>query len=179
MANIRTARRSGLVYRGGGSRRQTQWISITGTSTQLANPSTAVFILSLNATALGFRPFTVVRARGTMHLRSDQEAASEQQGVALGFCVISDQASAIGVTAIPTPVTDQFSDLWFVYESLFASHGAGTVDSQRGTWKDYDSKAMRKVEEGQDVAIVVESELTGLTSGVVVRQTGRMLIKLH
>jgi len=44
-------------------------------------------------------------------------------------------------------------------------------------WKDFDSRAMRKVEDGQDIALVAESG--GASVGVNFTKSGRFLIKLH
>ncbi len=103
MANIRSARRSGLVLRGGRNIRETLWADVTPTLTTFAAGATPGFINITGAFLLSIRPWTVVRVRGVMHLMSDQEAASEQQALAYGVCVVSDQAAAIGITAIPTP----------------------------------------------------------------------------
>ncbi len=177
MANIRTARRSGLVLRGGRNVRETLWLGTQTAETTLAGAPTAVLTNSLNAAALALRPFTVVRTRGIIHIHSDQAGADESYGVAVGCCVVSDQAVAIGVTAVPTPVTDKSSDLWLVYESLFQHIEVITSASvlNEGAFKEFDSRAMRKVEEGQDLILVVENEV----NGVIVITTGRTLVKLH
>ena len=179
MANIRTGRRSGLVLRGGRNRRETLWFFFDGTGTTPGSSTTAALLNVLNAAALALTPFTIVRTRGYFHIRSDQEAADEDQALNLGYAVVSEQASAIGITAIPTPTTDRGSDLWFVYESLASSQFAGGDTSLRGIGKEYDSRAMRKVEEGQDIVTVIETEVAGLTSGLFIRHWGRMLVKLH
>ena len=177
MANIRTARRSGLVLRGGRNRRETLWIGSTTAETTLAGAPTAVLTNALNATALALRPFTVVRVRGFMHIHSDQAGADETYGASYGQCVVSDQAVAIGVTAVPTPVTDRSSDLWLVYESAFAHLEVVTSASafNEGMFKEFDSRAMRKVEEGQDLIAVVENEI----AGVIITAGARILVKLH
>ncbi len=54
---------------------------------------------------------------------------------------------------------------------------SGTGAREIGIWKDYDSRAMRKVEDGQDIAVVVEA--SGISLGVSVVNVSRMLIKLH
>ncbi len=178
MANIRTGRRSGLVLRGGRNRRETAWLDTVFTNTTLGVSGTAVLINSLNAAALALRPFTVVRVRGQMLVVTDQAAASENFVGNLGKAVVSDQAVAIGVTALPTPGTDRSSDLWFVYESII---GEFRFDSNVGTREEfsrpYDSKAMRKVEDGQDLVTVVEAGIGG--SGLIISHVGRTLIKLH
>ncbi len=161
------------------SRRESFWFAISANQSTMAAASTAVLASSLNAAALSLRPFTVIRTRLVFYARSDQQAASEQYSVALGFAVVSDQAIAIGVTAVPTPDTDRDSDLFFVYEDLVGrftfSDATGFIE--QGVTKYIDSKAMRKVEGGQDVAIVLES--TTLSAGVIGHIAGRMLIKLH
>jgi len=166
----------------GGSRsvRATQWISIDTVASTLAGAPTAVLANSLNAAALAFRPFTIVRTRGILHVRSDQVVADQTFIGDMGLAVVSDQAVAIGVTAVPTPLTDKGSDLFFVYEQvagrLEISSGAGTgVPTNTGTFHIWDSKAMRKVDGDQDVVLTVENELTG----VVIVTSGRMLIKMH
>jgi len=110
-----------------------------------------------------------------LSLRSDQEGASESQVAAFGMAVVSDQAIAVGVTAVPTPTTDTGSDLFYVYEWLLARFQPteGPAYSERVV----DSKAMRKVEDGQDVAIVMETGTN--TSGVLLAGFVRMLIKIH
>jgi len=179
MARVFTGRKSGVILRGGRMRRETSWLFLGGTATTMNTSSTAVLVGVLNATALALRPFTVVRTRGYLYLHSDQAASAELQAANWGICVVSQQASAIGITAVPTPTTDQGSDLWFVFQSIMAAHGAGTVDSEQGKAVEYDSRAMRKVEVGQDLALVAETEVAGLTGGVILRHTGRMLVKLH
>ena len=173
--------RRGHLTRGrgfAGTRRETAWLSLSTVEVTLAGAPTAVLATSLNAAALALRPFTIVRVRGYLHCQSDQAAAPETFGVAQGFAIVSDQAAAIGVTAVPTPVTDKASDLWFLYETLLgATIGdafAGNM-ANRGISKEVDSKAMRKVDVGQDFVSVYENEI----NGCVVSFTGRMLVKLH
>jgi len=181
MAFIRN-RKSGFVRVGGVKRRETQWLDIPGSVQNLATPQSAVNLNLLTTAEKALRPFTVVRTRGVFHINSDQAAVTEDQSLALGFCVVSDQAAAIGIAALPTPITDQESDLWFVYEQLMNSFlflSAVGVGSSTGAFKEYDSRAMRKVQEGQDIAIVAESDIAGLGTGVDIRHGGRLLIKLH
>ncbi len=180
MANIRTARRSGLVLRGGKERRNTLWLKIQETSTTIAASDTAVLFTGFSATQLIQRPFTVVRTHIQLHVASDQEVSDEAQQVAYGLAIVSDQALAIGVTAGPTPFTDAGSDMFFYWHSLTNRFLLGTAvgfSGDFGIWKDTESRAMRKVEEGQDLFGSVES--SSLSSGLKVIKSGRMLIKLH
>ena len=179
MANIRTARRSGRIFRGGKSVRESAWVAVAPTTTTITAAGTSVLFTGFSAATLGLRPFTVVRTRGTMAIRSDQAVATEVFQASLGFAVVSDQALAIGVTAVPSPETDRGSDLWFVYETLegffVLSSAIGIYEAQ--IRKEWDSRAMRKVEDGQDMAIVLET--SSISAGCTILKAGRMLIKLH
>jgi len=128
MANIRVGRKSGFIERGGRMRRESVWLASGEIFTTFAAANTAVLLTSLGATLLALRPFTVVRTRGILSIQSDQAAAIENQFFAYGHCVVSDQATAIGVTAVPTPDTDDTSDLWFVYERLMNRTSGGLTD---------------------------------------------------
>jgi len=180
MANVITSRRSGLVLRGGRQRRETVWGFIGPLGVTIASVSTANLAASLSAAALALRPFTIVRVRFSYLYRSDQASADEAYSVAFGMCVVSDQAVAIGVTAVPTPATDAGSDLWFVHDfgfgALEADSTAGRL-AEMGHSRNVDSKAMRKVEEGEDMVAVIET--TALSNGMVFNGAGRFLLKLH
>ena len=95
------------------------------------------------------------------------------------MAVVSDQATAIGVTVVPTPVTDAGSDFWFLHAYLSASFtflsAVGAVND--GRFYEIDSKAMRKVDVGQDLVVV--GEKTGTSSGLTLFTQGRVLVKLH
>ena len=176
MANIISNRKSGFITRSGVKRRETVWFGATVLANTLAS-GTPVFVAALNAAGLALRPFTIVRSRGWSYVVTDQEAADEVQSAAVGLAVVSDQASAIGVTALPTPVTDSASDLWFVYDWNASDFrfGDATGFGKVGNFREIDSKAMRKVEDGQDVVQVVENTGTGADFRIFVR----MLVKLH
>ena len=180
MASVHTSRKSGFVYRAGGRRRETLWIGGVGVATTITAGSTAVLMTQLNAAGLALSPFTIVRTRGYVHLSTDNVQSTEFQAAALGFAVVSDEASAIGITAVPTPITDSASDLFFVYQMMLGRIGFITSGmAQVGVGYEIDSKAMRKVEDGQDIIQVVETDLAAMTSGVTIRSNIRTLIKLH
>ena len=92
-------------------KRLTSWFQFQPIRVTGAAGGTIMF--SLNAAALALRPFTIVRSRFEVGIISDQTAATEDQLGAIGMAVVSDQAVAVGVTAVPTPITDMGSDLWF------------------------------------------------------------------
>ncbi len=175
------ARKSGFVRRPSGMVRDTAWFGSAFTATTAAAASTAVLVTSLSAAALALRPFTVIRTRGVLGIRSDQTSTTENFSAVYGGCVVSDQASAIGVTAVPTPFTDHDSDLWYWIETLFGTLVVTTdisryIDGSRLD-RTFDSKAARKVDIGQDVITVVE--ITDLSSGAIITHHDRTLVKLH
>ena len=178
MARLSLNRKSGFIQRGGVMRRESLWIADPFTTTGLTASATAALVSSLSAGTLDLRPFTVVRTRGVWKTRSDQSAASETYIGNLGFCVVTDQAIAVGVSACPTPATEQFSDAWFMIEQWIGRFElVGTAIQENTVSRPFDSRAMRKVEDGFDIGILVEAGIGG--SGCIVEQTGRMLLKLH
>jgi len=172
MTNIFTNRKSGFIRRSGSMRRESLWLFISDAET-IMTVQGGTIISSLNAAALALRPFTVVRTYLEALLTSDQGAATERQTAAIGAVVVSDQANAIGVTAVPTPVTDASSDLWFLHQWML-SRGINLSDHLPNA---IDSKAMRKVQDGDDVLVVAERGAN--SEGVALLTAGRMLIKLH
>ncbi len=166
---------AGRRFQTRGPKRLSSWFQFQAQDvTMTAVGGTVVF--SLNAAALALRPFTIVRSRFELMLRSDQSAAIEQQAASFGIAVVSDQAVAVGVTAVPTPNTDMASDLWFVHQNLFADE-MGLLDTMRAATKvSVDSKAMRKVDIGQDIVVVGEF---GGFSGCKLSVSGRMLVKVN
>jgi len=175
-----TNRKSGFIQRGGAMRRETLWAGIAATRTTLAI-GVPVLFTGFPADILALRPFTIVRTRGLIGIASDQEAADESYLAHMGISVVSDEALAVGVTAVPAPETRSDSDLFFVYESMSGrfhlGDATGFAESAEYT-RQFDSKAMRKVEDGQDIALVLEAAGAPF-GGCLFTKTGRMLIKLH
>ncbi len=170
------ARRSNLhLTRGPG--RKTIWANLTTTDTTMtATGGTIIF--NLSAGGLLLRPFTIVRTYLQGSLFSDQAAAIETQACALGVAVVSEQASAIGVTAVPTPETDAESDLWLLHQRIFADESNLTDRIRPSTKFSFDSKAMRKVQDGEQMIVVAEN-IAAVSFGLILRLAGRMLLKLH
>ena len=161
-------------------RRQTLWVGLSEVDQVLAAANTAVLTHSANAALLALRPFTIVRTHISWFCSSDQTGAQEVYQTALGFCVPTDQAVAIGVTAVPTPFTDLGSDMFLVHSIsagrfIFIS-GVG-VHPTGGILTTIDSKAMRRVEDDSDIAVVIENSGVSLGSRNII--AGRVLVKLH
>ena len=183
MANISRSRKSGFTLRSGVMRRETKWTSTGVIATGLAAAGTSVQLATFTAAfLLDNAPFTIMRTRGVIIQHTDQIAATEDQEVAYGIAVVTEQANAIGVTAVPTPFTDSESDSWFVYEVILGEYQFGSAIGFSGSAaftqeRIIDSKAQRKVEDGFDISAVVESSST--SAGLGFASQFRMLIKLH
>ncbi len=133
---------------------------------------------TLNAAALLLRPFTILRTRLLVAFRSDQTGTGETPNGAFGQIVVKETATAIGVTAIPTPLTEVDAD-WFIYQGLvdtiISLTSVGVVDPVGRVWE-IDSKAMRKVGPQDDQALVIELDSA---AGAFINIEGRQLIQLH
>ena len=158
-------------------RRLTSWFQFIPTLSAMGGGGVTL-VFSLNAAALALRPFTIVRSRFLLQVTSDQSAALEQQVAAVGMAIVSDQAVAIGVTAVPTPLTDLGSDLWFFHQLLYATESTLPDNMRPGGVFEVDSKAMRKVDIGQDLVIVAEVSST-VGGGAITTIGGRMLVKVN
>ena len=172
---FRTARQR-LVASG----RKTFWLSGSVVEVTLGGANSAALLTSLNTAALALRPFTVVRSRGYWGVHSDQVAADESQQVHYGETVVSEEALAVGISAVPTPVA-QTGSSWIVFEGIVQRFevvsNTGVYPNMIPQMHSFDSKAMRKIEEGDQLISVVEN--TGTSEGTVIVVFTRTLIKLH
>ena len=175
MARSRVMRRSSGFRRSPG--RLTEWFGAPFTTqpVPLAN-STFLLDSSLGATGLAKRPFTITRTIGLLSILSDQNAAVEVPFGAMGFQVVSEKAVATGVTAVPDPVTEVDDDAWFVYQAWCAEGTASTNAGRPIQQFPFDSRAQRKVEDGQNLAVVVAN--ANNNSGAQYVLNYRILVKL-
>ena len=165
--------------------RPSKWLASADVTTTTALPSNSVLLhQSFAAAAIqAVAPAggTIVRTRGVLWIRADQQTAFEDPVGALGFMVVRDSARAIGITAVPTPVTDSPDDAFFVHQWWNASMGFNQVDATGvQIWLPmnryvFDSKAQRKFT-GDD-AIVVTLENSNAADGARLQLSFRMLIK--
>ena len=98
---------------------------------------------------------TIRRTVGGIAIRSDQVAVAESFNGAVGAIIVSDPATAIGTTAIPGPVTEASDDGWYMWLGFAGEQG---VDSSKDVKiYQFDSRAMRRVAEGFNIAFVIEN----------------------
>ena len=159
-----------------GARRATSWVRTDIVSGTTAWKALAGSTSVIDQSFITDDPVTLIRARGNVVADTDQVAAGEHSFGAFGIAIVSAQAFAIGITAIPTPLTDASSDLWFVHgywdAAISLADGTGIANTSRRV--DFDSKAMRKLTPDETVVMVIEN---GSTTGVVYRFDFALLIK--
>jgi len=126
---------------------------------------------------------TVVRLRGLVSL------TQATAGVALdgffgahGICQVTDEALAVGITAVPTPLDDSDWDGWmwhtfFDVRSPTATFADGVNAGSVISRIEIDNKAMRKVPIGMNLIGVTEVTESGTATCELQAQT-RMLVKL-
>jgi len=110
---------------------------------------------------------TLVRLRGMTHLfLATSGGVGQGFHGAIGVGIATDPAVAIGVSAVPTPITEEVWDgwLWHTYFSLTAA-GAITAAGAALSWSGegesavrivVDSKAMRKIAVTETIYCVIE-----------------------
>ena len=153
------------------------WLNFNLTNTAIPSGGKTL-VLTLNVGGLALRPFTIVRTRVHVKYSSDQLSASETPQANLGAIVVSDQAVAGGQASIPGPTTNPDAP-FYVYEGMIDEFLLATAvgfNGNEGYTFDIDSKAMRKVGNNEDIAVIVEQ---GATLGANLAMNGRFLIKLH
>ena len=98
---------------------------------------------------------------------------------AFGLAFVTRVAQTLGVTGLPSPVTDANWDGWFVHQffnqRFTISTAVGTVNSAFGDGFEVDSKAMRKFD-GED-GLVMVAENANASHGFIIAPLIRFLIK--
>ena len=169
MPNRRFQRRGAPV----GHRRSTNWISL------FDDPDNALSVADNGAALLLTRtivssvvaPSTIVRIRGQVGLSGTLPVNSL---LGIGIAVVSDQAAALGITAVSHPITDSEWDGWLWTDSRYI--GSGNFNTLN-EWP-IDSKAMRKWDDDQSLVVVAENIGINVGGGaIIVSVNARLLIK--
>jgi hypothetical protein len=144
---------------------------------QTITSNSAILLNVFGAEQLAFRPFTILRTRLDINFRSDQFANTESPTGAYGEIIVKEDATAIGITAVPTPLSSPEAD-WYIYQGMTAPFVFSTAAAfnEMGVRYMIDSKAMRKVTIVDDLAAVFEMRNVG---GGFINIEGRQLIQLH
>jgi len=163
-----------------GPRRQTSWetgVPLLTTSVPFTADISAILGTGVSPTVDGL---TLVRTRGEVLLALTSAAAAGNAFVgAIGIGLASEQAFAVGATAVPLPVSEAGAESWIWHEwfsvvAFSATDFGGAAQTQRMV---IDSKAMRRVEENMIIYMAIEATETG-TAGLEVSANTRLLFKL-
>ena len=120
---------------------------------------------------------TVLRTVGQLSVTSDQAGSVEDQIGAFGLVAVSDAAFAVGISAIPDPISRQSDDGWFVYQA-FTQQGDASATSSLPRTYNFDSKAKRIISlEG--VTIVISLTNASLSHGIKFALNLRILSQLR
>ena len=152
MANRRPGRRVQAV--GARQRQPTNWARSTS-ATYVAVPAATKVLLAVITLSNPGIGETIRRTRGLISVGSDQNVAVEAQVGAYGMVVVSDLAIAAGAASIPGPITEATDDGWFVWVPFLKRGPSSTALEVINN--EFDSKAMRRIEEGFCVAVLVEN----------------------
>ena len=133
------------------------WAAFSGVGTSTIAASAKVLLGTFSLSNPNIDE-TILRTVGVLSVESDQTAATETQIGAFGMISVTDLAAAAGAASIPGPVTDAGDDGWFLYvpfaQTITVATAVGIVRSTQYT---FDSKAKRRFEEGQVIAIMAEN----------------------
>ena len=159
--------------RSDGNRRQTEWSGLAAQGYVGVADAGATLVSSISFAEVA----TLIRHRGTISLQVTTPGADEDIVGAFGMGMVSSEALAVGVTAMPEPFSDSDWGGWMVWQP-FAHHwefqsGIGVL---RADWEYIiDSKAMRKVGPNTALVTIVES----FTGAFQIAETVRSLLLLH
>ena len=122
-------------------------------------------------------PGTIVRSRGRITIQPQVYSADLNIVGAFGIGLVSSEAAAVGITAIPEPFSDADWGGWMVWQSFalhYEFHDA-TGSFLESEAIEIDSKAMRKVEPNSVMVFVAESQ----GGAFFIAETVRLLQMLH
>ena len=117
---------------------------------------------------------TIERVRAMLSVITDAPSADEAWSGAFGMIIVSDDAEAIGITALPGPITDADAP-WFVYVP-FTNIGTSATFDIESSQVEIDSKARRIVNTSQVIVAVLENATSLGFSAMV---AGRMLSRIR
>ena len=166
-------------------RRQSSWAIGPFGSTAHTTSASKVFPTGAQALLDGL---TIVRIRGEL-VGALSGAAAALDGfsrVGVGICITNENAAGLGITAIPTPLTDIAWEGW-IWHSIFSLFSPGIIAG--GAADDaptasamirmvIDSKAMRKIKNTDVVTGVVETADEVGSANMTLKMNTRMLTKL-
>ena len=141
-------------------------------------PIKAAFSIGLSLTEAAA---TLVRTRGHLVVEMlTSGGVTNQVTGAVGMIVASQDAFSVGVTALPGPLSDIEND-WFVYEpfALATESANPPVDSRVShVMRQFDSRGMRKLKNGETLVMVIEGVQSDATTGTVIRAAAQYRVQV-
>ncbi len=163
-----------------GPRRQSNWLASADVVGFTAMAAAAVRLdQSFSQAQIQAQgPLTITRTVGWIHIFSDQQVATEAPFGALGMMVVREAARVAGIGSLPTPITDEFDDGFFLHIPIISvlQFSSALGFTEGGRTFHFDSRAQRKVT--PDDAIVVTVENASVSDGFRYVTKFRMLVKL-
>jgi len=160
-----------------GARRQTEWLGSAGftVATAIAAATRILDQSFTGAQVSAITPFTIIRTVGTIYVRGDQVAADEFAMLGYGGMIVRESARAAGAGSIPTPITEIPDDGWFLFGTAAAA--SGPISGAPVHVYHFDSRASRKVQDGQAIVFTVENSDGAF--GLEYWWNFRILVKTH
>ena len=139
-----------------------------GTASTLGSQSTG---------AVAAERLTLIRLRGNGYVHMDAGAAGDSMLIGVGLIIAPTEAFTVGVSALPTPLTDMEAP-WIWHEVLTLGPAVSATDDggdlSRNVQFVIDNKAMRKFRTDEELGFVVEGEIIAgsptVDGGLVARQ---------
>jgi len=151
------ARRAMRSGRNGGRRPGgTNWSRFVSTGLTTVAGGTKVLFVTFTLDNPGISE-TVRRTRGTLLVKSDQTGTAENQFGAFGMIQANEVALTAGAASIPGPVTNASDEGWFLWMPMLATQSTASNPAPQFTLIHFDSKAMRTVDDGFGLALMVEN----------------------
>ena len=173
------ARRQFQYPRNSGSRPNRSWAGAIPAVAVNVPAASKVLLASITLSNQGIDE-TILRVVGTVFMNTDQVAASESQHGAVGMCIVTDTALAVGIASLPDPVTDVQDDIWFMFQTVVGTFHFGTAvgfNANGGTNYPVDSKVKRILSSGHSVAVIAAN--ASATTGFQITFPVRVLTQVR
>ena len=156
-----------------GPKRMTEWSQYSGAGFAAVSAGGATLLSTIAFES----PGTLIRTRGLISIKPQSFAADVGIVGAFGIAMVSAEAAAVGITALPEPHSDADWGGWMVLQPFafhyeFQDGSGGLLGSVQ---IEVDSKAMRKV--GLSTVAIFIAE--GISGAFNIADESRLLLKLH
>ena len=121
---------------------------------------------------------TVARCRGELVASIDGPTDGDKVLLSYGIIVVTEEQLAVGLTAIPDPFLDMDAEwIWHGFTPLTAQSVVNQAATSEVARLTIDSKVMRKMKQGQNVAFVLRATSIAGTPATDVLGACRVLLR--